>query len=177
MTLFELKGILRTFSDNTGLKVNYQKSSIIPINLNDMETQHLAQTFGCSVSVMPFTYLGLPIGTTRPTIEEFHPLINRIERRLSGISRMLSYNGRLILVNSVFSALPTFYMCSIKIPPTMIEQIDKYRKHCLWSGGDINRKGSCLAAWDLACRPKSEGGLLLYSLQTSSRSSSLTTKK
>ena len=29
----------------------------------------------------------------------------------------------------------------------------------MWSGGDINRIGSCLAAWDIACRAKEEGGL------------------
>lgn len=59
-----------------------------------------------------FTYLRLPLGTIRPTITEFAPLINKIERRLSGINKFLSYNGRLILVNSVFSALPNFYMCT-----------------------------------------------------------------
>lgn len=79
---------------------------------------------------------------------------------------MLSYQGRLVLVNSVFSALPTFYMCSLQIPPQVFDQIDKYRKHCLWSGGDIHKKGSCLAAWDLACKPKEEGGLGIIDIRT-----------
>jgi hypothetical protein len=108
---------------------------------------------------MPFTYLGLPLGTSKPSINEFSPLLTRIERRLSGIRKLLSYNGRLIMVNSVLSALPTFYMCSLKIPPQVIKQIDIYRKHCLWSKGDIHRKGKCLAAWDVACKPKDQGGL------------------
>jgi hypothetical protein len=146
MTLFKFKGILRSFSDSSGLKVNFQKSSLVPINMNDEEALHLANTFGCRVGTMPFTYLGLPLGTTRPTVQDFNPLMNRIERRLGGISKMLSYQGRLVLVNSVFLALPTFYMCSLQLPPSVIEQIDKYRKHCLWSGGDINRKGTCLTA-------------------------------
>jgi len=73
--------------------------------------------------------LGLPLGTTKPTITEYAPLLTKIERRLSGISKMISYNGRLILVNSVFSALPTFYMCSLKIPPQVVKQIDIVRKH------------------------------------------------
>jgi hypothetical protein len=108
---------------------------------------------------MPFTYLELPLGTTKPTIQEYSPLLNKIKRRLSGVSNFLSYNGRLILINSVFSALPTFYMCSLKLPPQVIKQIDVYRKHCLWSKGDINRKGSCLVAWEIACKPKDQGGL------------------
>jgi len=49
---------------------------------------------------MPFTYLGLPLGTTKPSVQDFCPLLNRIERRLSGFNRLLSYDGRLILVNA-----------------------------------------------------------------------------
>lgn len=79
---------------------------------------------------------------------------------------MLSYHGRLILVNSVLSALPTFYMCSLQLPPQIIKQIDRYRKHCLWSGGDINRKGTCLAAWETACRTKKEGGLGIIDIKS-----------
>lgn len=79
---------------------------------------------------------------------------------------MLSYNGRLILVNSVFSALPTFYMCSLKIPPQVIKQIDTFRKHYLWTKGDINRKGKNIAAWDTACKPKDQGGLGIIDLQS-----------
>lgn len=157
--------LLRSFTDSTGLKVNFHKSSLVPINLNSEENTHLANTFGCIVGDMPFTYLGLPLGTNRPTVHEFNPLLNRIERRLSGISKMLSYQGRLVLINSVLSALPTFYMCSLHIPPSVLDQIDKYRKHRLWSGGDINRKGSCLAAWTTACKPKEEGGLGIIDLR------------
>ena len=29
----------------------------------------------------------------------------------------------------------------------------------MWSKGDINRRGSCLAAWETACKPKTKGGL------------------
>lgn len=105
-------------------------------------------------------------GTTRPSVQHFSPLINKIERRLSAISKMLPYHGRLILVNSVFSVLPTFYMCSLQIPPPILEQIDKYRKHYLWNGGDINRKGSILATWDTACKSKADGGLGIINLKT-----------
>jgi hypothetical protein len=99
--------------------------------MNISRATHLANTFGCKVGSMPFTYLGLPLSLTKPNIQEFTPLLSKIERRLTSISRLLSYNGRLILVNSVFSALPTFYMCSLRIPPQVIKQIDIYRKHCL----------------------------------------------
>ena len=125
-TLFNLTGLLRSSSDSTGLHVNFNKSFLVPINISESRALHLASTFGYKVGSMPFTYLGLPLGTTKPTLHEFVPLLTRIEKRLCGIS-----SGRLILVSSVFSALPTFYMCSLNIPPQVIKQIDVYRKHSL----------------------------------------------
>lgn len=103
---------------------------------------------------------------TKPSFVEFTPLLTRIERRLLGISKLLSYDGRLIHVNSIFSALPMFYMCSLKIPPQVIKHINIYRKHCLWSKGDINRKGSCLATWEVACKPKEQGGLGIIDIES-----------
>jgi hypothetical protein len=119
---------------------------------------------------MPFTYLGLPLGTTKPSILEFSPMLTRIENRLSVVSKFLSYHGRLTLVNLVMTALPTFYMCTLQLPPQIIKKIDGHRKKCLWSGGDINRKGNCLVAWEDAYRPKPEGGLGIIDLKTQNSS-------
>lgn len=146
--------------------MNFEKSFLVPINMNGDRAEHLAGVFGYKVGTMPFTYLGLPLGTTKPSLEEFSPMLNRIEKRITGISRFLSYHGRLILVNSVLSALPTFYMCSLKLPPQIIKQIDIYRKHCLWSRGDITRRGTCLVAWETACKPKDQGGLGIIDIKS-----------
>jgi hypothetical protein len=129
--LFILKGLLRSFSNSTGLNVNSNKSCLLPINVSETKLSHLAATFGCKAGNIPFTYLGLRLGTTRPTVQDFTPLLTRMERRLSGFSRFLSYQGRLILVNSVLSTLPTYFMCTLYIPIQVIEQIDRFRKHCI----------------------------------------------
>jgi hypothetical protein len=163
--LFTLKELLRSFSYSSGLHVNFSKSFLVPINVSEDKSMHLANTFGCEVGAMPFTYLGLPVGTTKPSVHDFSPLVCKVERRLNGVSIFLSYQRRLILVNFVFSALPTFYMCTLQIPPVVLDQIDKYRKSCLWKGGDLNRKGGCLATWEVACLSKEEGGLGIIDLR------------
>jgi hypothetical protein len=89
----------------------------------------------------------------------------RIEKRLISTSLWLTQGGKLQLVNSVMSSLPTFYMCTIKLPISIIKQIDKYRRHCLWRGGDLNAKKSPLAAWKLVTRPKKKGGLGVLKLR------------
>lgn len=81
----------------------------------------LAHSQGCKVGAMPFTYLGLPLGTTRPIVQEFMPILNRMEKHPMGILRFLSYSGRLILVNSVYSSIPTFYICAMKIPLEILD--------------------------------------------------------
>jgi hypothetical protein len=69
------------------------------------------------------------------------------------------------MVNSVLSSMPTFYMCSIKVPIDIFNQIDKCRIHSLWMGGDVNAKRPPLAAWKLVTKPKSKGGLGAISLR------------
>jgi hypothetical protein len=123
-----LKDVLRKIELSSGLIVNYHKSCLLPINIDNDKAGQLANFFSCSVGVFPFTYLGLPMGLTKPQVKDYAPLICRIERRLSATSQFLSYAGRLQLVNSVISSLPTYYLCSLKLPVTVIELIDKHRK-------------------------------------------------
>lgn len=126
--------------------------------MDNNRASHLAATLGCKVGQMPFTYLGLPLGTTKPTVDEFMPILKRIEKRLMGINKLLNYSGRLLMVNSVLTALPTFYICTLHIPASIIEQIDNYRKHELWDNGDINRKGTCLVAGKRLVDQRNKGG-------------------
>jgi hypothetical protein len=60
------------------------------------------------------------------------PLTHRMERRLISTSMFLTQGGKLQMLNSVISSLVTYYMCSIKVPITILQQVDKYRRHCLW---------------------------------------------
>jgi hypothetical protein len=92
-----------------------------PINVNPEKMEILSRTLNCQTCAMPFTYLGLPLGLSKPRLQQFLPLIQRIKKRLSCTSNFLSHAGRLELVNSVFSALPTFFMCTLKIPRSIIK--------------------------------------------------------
>lgn len=92
--LASLKGILETFALSIGLKVNFDKSFLVPINVDENRWRELIATLGCQSGSMPFTYhLGLPLGTTRLSVQEFMPILTRMERHLMGISRHLTYAG------------------------------------------------------------------------------------
>ncbi|XP_073362281.1 uncharacterized protein [Aegilops tauschii subsp. strangulata] len=81
--LVALKNMLLTFQQSTGLKVNFAKSSMIPLNMTDEEAARLAAILGCKIGQLPFTYLGLPLGTTRPRIIDLMPLVDSLERSLN----------------------------------------------------------------------------------------------
>jgi hypothetical protein len=57
-------------------------------------------------------------------------------------------------------------MGTFSIHNTVINQIDKFRNHCLWRGADINAQQRPKAAWVGVCRSKEEGGLGILNLKT-----------
>lgn len=99
----------------------------------------LTTTPGCQLGTMPFTYLGLTPRYHQTYSSRLSAYL-RMDKHLKGISRHLTYGGRLILVNSVFSVIPTFYLCCLKVPIQIIDQVDSRRKHVLWHGGDLTKR-------------------------------------
>jgi hypothetical protein len=93
--LLALKALLQTFVDATGLRVNYTKSYLMPVNVDNDRLSLLAETFGCATGTLPFNYLGLPLGTTRPTVQDLTPIVDQVERCLHASARFLDYGGRL----------------------------------------------------------------------------------
>jgi hypothetical protein len=49
------------------------------------------------------------------------------------------------------------------LPKTMIDNIDRARKHFLWRGSYVNSNRKPLAAQDKVCKPKVKGGLYIES--------------
>ena len=135
-----------------------------PLNVVEDEAARLVATFDCSIGQMPFTYLGLPMGTNKPRIQDLLPLVDRVERRLTASSAMLNQRARLQLLNSVISSLPIYHLCSLAIPQGILRQIERIQRQCLWRGNSDSKRKS-LAAWDLVCRPKAKGGMGIMNLQ------------
>jgi hypothetical protein len=113
---------------------------MVPINIAKDKFSHLANTFGYAKGSLPFTYLGLPLGITKPKFEDYLPLITKCERRLNSTSIFLSQASRLEITNVVLTTLPTFHLSALALLKGVLKQIDKFRKHCLWRGADINFK-------------------------------------
>ena len=163
--LLALKELLQVFSAATGLKVNYSKSCLMPVNIDAARLADLAATFGCAVGSLPFTYLGLPLGTSRPSVQDLSPIVDQVERRLNASVRFLDYGSRLTFVNSVLSSLPIHFLLTLKIPKSILKLFDRSRRHGLWAKEEDSSSVHSLAAWSLVCRPKKYGGLGIINLE------------
>lgn len=91
--LIRFLSLLEDYAISTGLQVNYHKSSLIPMIVDGELVGQLAENFGWVIGDLPFTYLGLPLGTTKPRIQDFSPLLDRVERRLTASACFLSHGG------------------------------------------------------------------------------------
>jgi hypothetical protein len=149
-----MKDILEKYAQSTGLKISFHESSMIPINLDPITTNSIATPIGCSHASMPFTYLGLPLGTTKPTVQDLLPLVDRIERKVYASFMLMSYSGRVTLINSLLTSIATFLMYSLQLNPKILEIMEKIRRHCLWleKGENGEEKCNSIASWDMVCR-------------------------
>jgi hypothetical protein len=66
-----LKDLLNRFGESTGLKVNFNKSFMVSINVQQELFDDLATSFGCEKETLPFTYLGLPLSISKPAVADF----------------------------------------------------------------------------------------------------------
>jgi len=125
--------ILLLFEAMSGLRVDSSKSSLISIG-EVPNIHYLAHFFGCGVSALPSTYLGLPLGASFKCKVVWDPIVERFQKRLVGWkSNMLSKVGRLTLFQSTLWSLPIYYMSLFTIPASVASQLEKIMRDFLWS--------------------------------------------
>ena len=106
-----MKIILLCFELFSGLSVNCGNSCLYSIGVEKEISERYVGFFGCKKGTIPFKYLGLLIGSDPRRLKVWEPVIERINNRLSEWKRTtLSFGGRVILINSVLSFLPIYYV-------------------------------------------------------------------
>lgn len=70
-----MKAILRCFELASGLKVNFQKTSLIGLNVDVEFNKLVADFLNCKTGSVPFRYLGLSIGANPRSLETWQPII------------------------------------------------------------------------------------------------------
>lgn len=155
-----LKEILDSFTRFSGLQINYHKSTLVPIHLAEESKEMVTQILQCPTSSLPCSYLGLPLSTTKSTHNMLLPVISKVDKYLAGWMP-LSKGGRLTMINSIISAIPTYYMSCCIWPEKSIEAIDKIKRAFLWQGEKSIKGGHCLVAWKTVLRLQRSNGQMV----------------
>lgn len=78
--LLNIKKSLIVFHLTSGLKVNFFKSSLMGVNLDDTWLDNAATALQRKRGSLPFDYLGLPIGGSSSRIARWDPIILKMEK-------------------------------------------------------------------------------------------------
>ncbi|KAF6156533.1 hypothetical protein GIB67_011334 [Kingdonia uniflora] len=97
---------------------------------------------------LPERYLVIPLVQGRVSKATVAPLIDRIRSRATGWSgKMLSFQSRVILIQSILTSLPIFNMAIYKWPMAAIKEGEIIIRNFLWSG-DPAKKKLLTVKWD-----------------------------
>jgi hypothetical protein len=123
-----MKLLICAFEKLFGLKINFHKSELFCYGEAKQMEQQYTELFGCDLGEYPFRYLGIPMHHKRITNADWKIIEQKFEKRLSyWKGKLLSYGGRLVLINSVLSSLTMFMLSFYEIPKTTLHKLDYYR--------------------------------------------------
>jgi hypothetical protein len=89
-------------------------------------------------------YLGLPLHFKKPTKEMYHLIIQKIGDRLPRWKKnQLTYPGRELLVKSVLTSMPTYFLTVFKMPKGGFSKIDRFRRIFLWKEKNYDNIRGC----------------------------------
>jgi hypothetical protein len=104
---------------------------------------------GSRGSFKPTWAAGLSLSAEKLGLAAFVPLIAKVDKYLSGWrALLLSFGGRLVLLNAVLGTLPAFPMAAIDLPMRVLPVLDRTRRAFLWADVDKVSGARCLVVWE-----------------------------
>jgi hypothetical protein len=157
-----LKWILVDFELLLGMRVNYQKSELIPINIeHEGESETFSRIFGCPVGNFPIKYLGIYLHYNKLRREDLQPLIDKIIKRIAGWrGKLLTHAGRMVLIKTCIASIPVYLLSFFKFPRWVVDLINSHMANYFWDNYEGHTKLH-LANWHMICMEKEYGGLAI----------------
>ena len=87
---------------------------------------------------------------------------------MDGKGLFLSKGGRLTLIESVLSVIPTNYLSLFRLLSGVSKESEKIMRDFLWKGADGDG-GDHLVSWKIISRPKKKGGLGIGNLRSKNK--------
>ena len=162
-----LKNILTTYEDASGQSIHTDNSAITfsrrtPAALKTLikNTLQVQKEGGAG------RYLGLPEMFGRRKRDLFSSIVDRIKHKARGWStKFLSSAGKMVMLQSVLSPIPSYSMTCFKLPVSLCKRIQSVVTRFWWDNNE-NVKKMAWVSWDKIATPKSCGGLGMKDFQS-----------
>lgn len=156
---------LTKFSLLTGLQVNPSKCQLYCGGIEEDDISNIEKITGFSRGKLPFKYLGIPQTSRKLSISQCMALVEKKGDKMKHwSSHLLSYAGRVQLVNNVVFVCVNYWMSCLPMPKGAIKRSEAMCRSYVWFGTDrITRKAPVV--WEKVCAPKKNGGLGIINLQ------------
>ena len=147
------------FSRISGLSASFDKSSVFFSNCKSEVVSWFQTHHNMPIGSLPVKFLGVPLISSKLSINDCIPLIEKMTKRLySWTTILLSFAGRVQLIKAVLLAIQSFWTNHFMLPAAVHKNIQRLLTRFLWKG-DINAIGGVKVSWEHVCLPKEEGGL------------------
>ncbi|XP_022040145.1 uncharacterized protein LOC110942657 [Helianthus annuus] len=151
---------LDSFSKMSGLLPSVQKSTVFFSNVPSYVKAAILNLMPFKEGSLPVKYLGVPLISTRLLQKDCLLLLEKLENRIMHWrNKLLSFAGRLQLINSVLSSMHIYWSSVFILPNRVIQKLEALMRNFLWSHDSAFQKGRSKVSWKTVCVPKYEGGL------------------
>ncbi|KAL4370603.1 hypothetical protein AHAS_Ahas06G0082300 [Arachis hypogaea] len=155
-----IKGVLETFCNASGLKINEDKTAIVFSKGTAGSTREEIQNLSKFKEQKELgKYLGASISDKREGKERYKDIVRRVQSKLKGWkTKCLSLAGRLTLAQSTISPILNYQMQHERVPKGVYRKVERLQRNFIW-GDEPNKKRLHLIGWKTMCLPRHEGGL------------------
>ena len=121
-----IQNVLRKFYSFSELQLNCEKSEIFYTGISNELMGKIKQETGFKIRSLPVRYLGVPLITRRLGAKDCDTLVDKITARIkSWSSKLLSFAGRLKLIQSILFSLQNFWCRNFLLPKGVLNKITK----------------------------------------------------
>ena len=155
-----LNKILATYESVSGQLINLEKSAVSFSKSTPQDRkEQISVILGIEKTGGFGVYLGIPEQFGRRKRDQFANILDRIKlKSISWSSKFLSRAGKMVMLPTVLSAMPSHAMSCFKLPFTLCAQIQSLLTRFWWDRSHEKRKMSWIS-WKKMAKPKNHGGL------------------